>query len=142
MRDINWLEIGLTESQASVADSFSVGSEHASLAHELAIWQQWVVEVERGANWVLVEVDSACEARNSLDEMLGLLPESIADVVFDWVDGLDMRYRDATVFTPDGFGRGSESRAGSRDWWWSRIPIRNRPRLFLRAELPASEFRG
>jgi len=61
--------------------------------------------------------------RDSLQQALDGLPESIRGKLADWVAAADERFRGYTVEDAEGrMSRVAEVELGGRGWWWRRIP--------------------
>ena len=113
--------------------------ESFTLGHQLALWEQWVKELERGQRWVPEDLDAAWATRDDLDASLQLLGSDQRERVLAFVDALDRRFRAHTVPAPAGVElppalsrRKAESPA---NWWHGRIPHANDQRLYLFADL-------
>ncbi|MCF1596881.1 hypothetical protein [Streptomyces muensis] len=102
------------------------GAQAHSLDSLLAQWSALVDEVEDGYSWCAPELSHDLRCRNALAGAWPLLPSRVRAIRQLELDGLDERYRRATIPWP------SRPEEGAR-WWTWRVP--------RRLEIEASEQR-
>ena len=103
------------------------GGQYPSLNSLLASWSDLVDAVEEGYAWCAPEFGNDIWCRDALARVWPLLPPRVLSIRQPELDGIDERYRRATVPWPDR----PEDGAG---WWTWRVP--------RRLEVEASERRG
>lgn len=135
MKPIVWTELGFTDEEAAELSGLRLNSESFTLGEELAIWAQWVSELETGQLWVAEDLDAAWAAREDVESSITRLlwPEH-RNRVLAFLDDLDRRFRDLTVPLPSGarlppaLARREPETPAS--WWHGRVPLRNAQRLY------------
>jgi hypothetical protein len=126
VRVIIGADVGLFAEEASLFDSLPAKPNGFTLGKNLGLWEQWTRELQRGQEWVYEELVAACSARDDIEDTLALIPPSLHESVFLFLDDLDRVFRDWTVPSTHLADRQTDSR-----WWWGRIPLRNAQRRFL-----------
>lgn len=103
------------------------GREQApSLNSLLAQWNALVNDVEEGYSWCAPELSNDLSCRNTLARVWPLLPSRVRTIRQPELDGIDDRYRRATIPWPGRPEQGAQ-------WWTWRVP--------RRLEVEASEQR-
>ena len=125
MRSIKWDESAFASDELEVLGTFSRSSDSFTLGEEVALWQQWVLELCRGELWVVEDLESAYDARDELEKTLALVPPSLKARIYEVVDELDRTFREHTVNS--GYAR----TPNPSQWWRGRIPLKTSQRLFL-----------
>ncbi|WP_326577010.1 hypothetical protein OIE69_29785 [Actinacidiphila glaucinigra] len=96
------------------------GGTEGALATEVALllrdWKNLVAAVEEGYGWSAPELDHDAWCRRSLARLWPNLPEAVERSLQPVLDGLDVRFRAATVPWPDIHG------AHEGEWGTRRIP--------------------
>lgn len=116
MKSIRWQDLGFSDKEARALAHLQRSPDSFSLELELALWAQWVSEVERGFDLTVDELDAAWAARDALDlSIVQLLTPRQQDRVFVVLDELDQRFRENTVWS----GTGPED---AKHWWRGRAP--------------------
>ncbi|MFC5719896.1 hypothetical protein ACFP1Z_06850 [Streptomyces gamaensis] len=90
--------------------------EPCTLPQLLASWGSLVAQVEEGYAWCKPEFDNDIWCRGALAKVWPLLPPRVRAVCQPRLDGLDDRFRAATIPWP---GHDEEP---PQDWWHWRIP--------------------
>lgn len=93
------------------------GDQAPSLNSLLARWSDLVDDVEDGYGWCAPELENDLGCRTALAGIWPLLPPRVRSVRQSELDGVDERYRRATIPWP---GRPEQ---GAR-WWTWRVPRR------------------
>ncbi|MFI7320246.1 hypothetical protein [Streptomyces venezuelae] len=93
------------------------GAQAPSLNSLFAQWNALVDEVEEGCSWCAPDFRHDLMCRDRLAEAWPLLPSRVRAIRQPELDGIDERYRSATIPWP---GR---PEAGAR-WWTRRVPRR------------------
>ena len=133
MAEIDWTAAGFTDADVEVLRDLRADEGSFDVARATRLWAQWVAEAERGARWVAEELASSYDARDDLDDAIGVVPEALRERFLAIVDPLDRRFRAATVSGPR-----PDERAQPWQWWRGRIPIDNRARRYLFALDPVT----
>jgi hypothetical protein len=125
MRSIQWQGLGFSDVESQGLAGLRRSEASFTLSHELALWTQWVHELELGSLWTPDELESAWATREDLDESVRtIVPTEYLDRFFAYLDVLDQTFRSLTV--PTAIGETSRL-----SWWRGRIPIRNAQRKYL-----------
>ena len=103
------------------------GGQRLSLNSLLGQWGALVDDVEDGYPWCAPEFDNDLWCRGALANVWPLLPPRVRSIRQPELDGIDGRYRRATVPWPDRPQHGA-------GWWTWRVP--------RRLEVEASQRRG
>ncbi|MEW1550476.1 hypothetical protein [Streptomyces tsukubensis] len=103
------------------------GGHRVTLNALLDHWKNITDEVEEGYSWCAPELSNDIWCRRILARTWPMLPAHIRETKQPELDGIDERYRRATIPWP---GHGEDD----VDWWIWRIP--------RRLEVEASEHRG
>lgn len=126
MAEIDWTAAGFSADEIAALRSTLAAADAFDAAGATVLWAQWAAEAELGARWVDDELASAYDARDDLDDAIGVVPEALRDRFLAVVDAIDRRFRNATVSGPR-----PDERAQPWQWWRGRIPIDNRARRYL-----------
>ncbi|WP_133984420.1 hypothetical protein [Kribbella voronezhensis] len=126
MEEVRWLEIGFTREEALVLAGFQRTPESWTLGVELAVWRQWVTEIERGELHTRDELESAYDVRDDIEDSCSAIASEYRERLYDYLDELDLTFRDSTVHLAD-----SKRTEPNGRWWRGRIPVRNRARAYL-----------
>jgi hypothetical protein len=122
---IDWAALGFTESEAAELSAIQRTPLSFPLPEVLRLWRQWGREIGMQANWIYEELEAGYHYRDDLDETLSLVPDPLLPRLLDFIDLIDRRYRDETVYV------GVDGDPPPAAWWWGRIPIANAPRRYL-----------
>lgn len=125
--NIQWINLGFTAGEQEMLDSFQRNVDSFPFTAEMATWQQWVTEIERGELHTADELESAYAARDDVEDSCAVIDPTLRDRLYSYLDGLDSRYRNSTV-SGGNFG-GAVPPVGH--WWRGRVPVRNRARAYL-----------
>ncbi|MCH0538958.1 hypothetical protein I3F58_05190 [Streptomyces sp. MUM 203J] len=115
-------ETSLTPEERAAADSAvatgagrRAGGRPCTLDSLFAAWRGVVREVEEGYAWCAPEFDDDIWCRSALAGVWPLLPPRVRAMRGPELDGLDARFRVATVPWPD-------QDEGPHQWWKRRVP--------------------
>jgi hypothetical protein len=115
-----------SDEQSAIAAIEARFSERArrpiTLGKLLALWGNFVTEVERGYESTIDEYTNDLSTRDLIDEALHQVPSALNGKLQPEVEPLDKRFEQAT--RPDDGNRIGQFIKPGEGWWWSRLPTR------------------